>query len=891
LFTYYTSGPERGLPETVKDGRGVTHRTLYDSVLRPSSQESAGGNASGGGGGLLRRTWQYDREGQLLRAGQEGGGQAATMVTRTHDAYGRQRTEETQTGGALHVRFTQDWDGAGRRTVLNATTGGGATRYDYGYRADGALARVSSSSGAVAQTYTYGAGGLLQERRSARRVWKTEERDVAGRPVTVSTEAGGERFVEMLEWNADTRLSAYRTSTRQPSPVGAQWRSYGYDARGRLVSEAGVPRSSHGGPVTVAYGFDGGAGVENKGPGVRTQLKAGGAGGRLEWSVETQAGGVDGFGRVKEERVDGGGRGIEASGYAPGARAVEVSLDGVAVPGVQFGGWADAQGRWSVTLENVTAGEHTLDAQAVHPSGKYTAQAQSHFTVAEKGVRTEYDGAGNVTKREWLDGRVQTLAWDALGRLARVVERDGSGSGNEWRADYDALGRRIRTYTQPLEAGVPTGTVRTESSYYDPQVEFLEVGVALGSAVAWKVYGADEDGGFGGRQGLGALEAVVCGTAVAEPVQDIWGHVVGLMRSGASVIEWSQERCGSYGLLPGSVNIIPQQAAELVASLVWRGKRADVTGFYYFGARYYEPEGGRFLSADPAGHGASMTLYDFAGGDPVNGFDPDGRLASSMWTNFSSISTSSDSVFGSLFNTFRYQAQRNKQFWNETGIGQALRMLPGVDGFAQLTSGNIAGAAFSWGVDVIGLAFGGAGLAGKSLVANSITLGARSLVRSSGQIVAQNVARQAAIQATHNRVIANIAESQIARNVSNFGKAAERIPTHTRTFQGLEVRAVRDLGHVDDATLRAMADKGFAARTVNGDKIVLHHHQQNPAGFIVEVPAPNHSIGNVRQHPFGNTAGAGLSAEQRAAFDTWRGDYWRMRAQEELSRRASGGTP
>jgi len=126
---------------------------------------------------------------------------------------------------------------------------------------------------------------------------------------------------------------------------------------------------------------------------------------------------------------------------------------------------------------------------------------------------------------------------------------------------------------------------------------------------------------------------------------------------------------------------------------------------------------------------------------------------------------------------------------------------------------------------------------------------------------------------------------------ARLANAAERIPTNTLNFQGLEVRAVRNLSHVDDATLRAMADKGFAARTVNGDKIVLHHHQQNPAGFIVEVPAPNHSIGNVRQHPFGNTAGAGLSAEQRAAFDSWRGDYWRMRAQEELARRAAGGTP
>ena len=42
-------------------------------------------------------------------------------------------------------------------------------------------------------------------------------------------------------------------------------------------------------------------------------------------------------------------------------------------------------------------------------------------------------------------------------------------------------------------------------------------------------------------------------------------------------------------------------------------------------ARYYEPTSGRFLSADPKGHGASMSLYDYCSGDPVNPFDANGR--------------------------------------------------------------------------------------------------------------------------------------------------------------------------------------------------------------------------------------------------------------------------
>ena len=68
------------------------------------------------------------------------------------------------------------------------------------------------------------------------------------------------------------------------------------------------------------------------------------------------------------------------------------------------------------------------------------------------------------------------------------------------------------------------------------------------------------------------------------------------------------------------------EGASLTQSTAWRGKRQDITGYYYLGARYYEPSSARFLSTDPMGHGASMSLYDYAGGDPINFVDPTGRM-------------------------------------------------------------------------------------------------------------------------------------------------------------------------------------------------------------------------------------------------------------------------
>jgi len=55
------------------------------------------------------------------------------------------------------------------------------------------------------------------------------------------------------------------------------------------------------------------------------------------------------------------------------------------------------------------------------------------------------------------------------------------------------------------------------------------------------------------------------------------------------------------------------------------------------GARYYNATEGRFISPDPFGHAASMDLYSFANGDPVNFVDPTGRGAQNSTPTASSV--------------------------------------------------------------------------------------------------------------------------------------------------------------------------------------------------------------------------------------------------------------
>jgi len=65
----------------------------------------------------------------------------------------------------------------------------------------------------------------------------------------------------------------------------------------------------------------------------------------------------------------------------------------------------------------------------------------------------------------------------------------------------------------------------------------------------------------------------------------------------------------------------------------------DETGLYYYRARYYEPDIGRFLQTDPIRYAAGLNLYTFVDNNPVNWIDPWGLCKEGSPLDYSKLTT------------------------------------------------------------------------------------------------------------------------------------------------------------------------------------------------------------------------------------------------------------
>ncbi len=312
-------------------------------------------------------------------------------------------------------------------------------------------------------------------------------------------------------------------------------------------------------------------------------------------------------------------------------------------------------------LTNITvtsaAGTHLNETLGYTANGNIASVAQSAGGPNSPTFSNSfsYDGLDRLTTATGTLFASETYSFDTLGRMtSRTVggtvrsytysaaHPDAPTSYNSVNYTYDANGSQVSTSAgqsrtfDPEDRLISVSDGSTSSQYiYDANGQRLLTGVTAGGTTRRTLY----IGGIYEEQlGSGSTNYYSCG-----------GKAVGLRRSG-----WPNgngqyrlvgDHLGSTTLLVDTAtppNVVQRQyhkpygeiafqwtVGGSLTSVSFTGQRLDSdTGLMYYGARFYDPVLGYFVSADPTTSdpkkSSDLNRYLYARGNPLRYIDPSG---------------------------------------------------------------------------------------------------------------------------------------------------------------------------------------------------------------------------------------------------------------------------
>lgn len=531
-------------------------------------------------------TYSYDNVGNVLEI-EKNDVDGNTKIERTYDAAGHILNEKIILNNNVIAEWKQKWNADNRASlVFEDNMQIAAWSFSYNARKQLSSLEYSGSGKKLNWNYKYSEVGLLKERSTP---WKPImfEYDHGGH---VEQQYLGLNLLQKLAWKLDGKMLA---NIFNPETDLMKGLSYSYNDQGRLNAEGLITDLNTESPSVLYktdYVFD--------------------------WDSS------EGLG------INSGAVTQGSFSFAHEIAKNENTL--YARPEVE-------------TFFGIDHNRLLRTSLVVEEQNNYTDNMFGAETLS-----TQYDSMGRVIERSFGgSGQKQIINWDPQGNLLSVTLKNNNNTVlSQWRAFYDGLDRRIKTVFIPYKNDQPElNREITQISLYDPEVEFLELGVVVqvgkqNPRTIWKVYGAsNSDGVYGKNNGYTGLEAVIeddTGEAYGI-INGLDGNIIATIDN-TNQIDWKKITPSSYGPLniPSSLDIeaasVPGKLAQIIIdSNIWKNKRIDPTGFINFGVRHYDPLTKRFLSCDPLGHAATPDLYSYADGDPVNNIDSDGRFASEVY--------------------------------------------------------------------------------------------------------------------------------------------------------------------------------------------------------------------------------------------------------------------
>jgi RHS repeat-associated protein len=246
----------------------------------------------------------------------------------------------------------------------------------------------------------------------------------------------------------------------------------------------------------------------------------------------------------------------------------------------QGGAMAPADLEHSYDLDGRRVGVSGSLASTQLPAAVSSAVYNADNQLTQLGSTTlTYDLNGNT-----LNDGTNTYTWDARSRLI-------SADNNAAAFAYDALGRRMSKTIQGLHT----------SYVYDGPNPVQELN---GTTPTVNMLTGAIDERFTRTDSNGTLDYLA----------DALGSTIALTDpSGNSQVQYSYDPYGNLNATGSTTN-----------SYTYTGREFDGIGIYYYRARYYNPNTGRFLSEDPAGFLGGINKYVYVGDDPVDFVDPFG---------------------------------------------------------------------------------------------------------------------------------------------------------------------------------------------------------------------------------------------------------------------------